>query len=71
MAISVVEFSHGLALPFMGLSVSGPERNSREAWGQAKGLAGKHERNRERSERKSERSEDKERAELESGKRAA
>ncbi len=30
LAISVVEFSHGLALPFMWLSVGKPERNSRE-----------------------------------------
>ncbi len=50
----------------MELSVGKLERNSRETWGQAKGLGGKPERNNERSENKqredAERLEDKQRA---------
>ncbi len=54
MAMFVVEFSYGLPVPFMWLSVSKHERNCREVWGQAKGLAGKPERNSKMPEAKSE-----------------
>ncbi len=39
LAISVVEFSHGLAVPFIKLSVGKQEGNSREVWGQGHHLA--------------------------------
>ncbi len=50
MAISVVEFSHGLAVPFMELSIGKRWWQPRETWKQAERLVGKIERNHERSE---------------------